>query len=43
MVEERARGRSNWITPRAAGRISKVTKRMFALGHTGVLWERLIK
>ncbi len=43
LVNEHAGGRANWITPGVAERISRVTQRMYALGHTGPLWERLIR
>jgi len=43
LVDEHARARANWITPGVGERISRVTERMYALGHTGPLWERLIR
>jgi len=42
LLETAARWRGNWVTPRLAGRIARVTRRLYALGHTGVLWDRLI-
>jgi radical SAM superfamily enzyme YgiQ (UPF0313 family) len=41
-LDAAARGRSNWITPRASERIARITRRLYALGHKGVLWERMI-
>ena len=41
-VDAAARGRANWITPRAAERLSRITRRLYSLGHTGVLWERMV-
>jgi radical SAM superfamily enzyme YgiQ (UPF0313 family) len=43
LVDEHAGGRANWITPGLGERIFRVTERMYALGHTGPLWERLIR
>jgi len=43
LLEETARGRGNWITPRTAERFGRITRRLYALGHTGVLWERQIR
>jgi radical SAM superfamily enzyme YgiQ (UPF0313 family) len=42
-VDAEARGRANWITPRAAERLTRITRRLYALGHTGVLWERMVR
>lgn len=42
LLNTSARGRVNWITPLIAPRIDKITRRMYDMGHTGVLWERLI-
>jgi radical SAM superfamily enzyme YgiQ (UPF0313 family) len=42
LLETAARGSANWVTPRSAERLARITQRLYALGHTGVLWERLI-
>lgn len=43
LVDEHGQSRANWITPGGGERISRVTERMYALGHTGPLWEKLIR
>jgi len=43
LLEAHARGRSHWITPQASARISKLTRRLYSMGHKGLLWERLIQ
>ncbi len=41
-VEERARGRGNWIIGSGGEKTSRVLSRMYSRGHTGPLWEHLI-
>ncbi|MFP4476865.1 MAG: lipid biosynthesis B12-binding/radical SAM protein [Desulfatibacillaceae bacterium] len=43
LVEAAAQGRANWITPGRAARVSRITKKLYSLGHKGLLWERLIR
>ena len=43
LLEAAARGRGNWVTSRVAERMERVTRRLYTLGHTGVLWERLVR
>ena len=42
-VQRCAVGRGNWIVGEAAARIARVTRRMYKLGHAGLLWEKLGK
>jgi radical SAM superfamily enzyme YgiQ (UPF0313 family) len=42
LLEAAAGRRGNWVTPRSADRFEGITRRLYALGHTGVLWDRLI-
>jgi len=42
LLDVAAAGRAHWITPRTAGRVARVTGRLYTLGHTGVLWDRLL-
>ena len=42
MLETFAGGRGNWVIPRNEERLARVTRRLYAMGHTGVLWDRLI-
>ncbi len=43
IMEDRARGRSGWIAGSGGARMAKVLSKMYDLGHTGPLWEKLIR
>ncbi|MFH2006597.1 MAG: lipid biosynthesis B12-binding/radical SAM protein [bacterium] len=43
LAVKHAAGRSSWIIGSGGERISKILSRMYALGYTGPLWEKLIQ
>ena len=43
MVQERAAGRPNWVIGDGGERTAAVLSRLYARGHTGPLWEHLIR
>ncbi len=42
-VQERSKGRMNWITGSGGENMEKVVARMYSKGYTGPLWEKLIR
>lgn len=42
-VNERSRGRLNWVVGSGGVKMEKVIARMYSHGHTGPLWEKLIQ
>lgn len=43
MVKHRAEGRLNWVVGAGSETIRRVVSRMYQRGHTGPLWEHLIR
>lgn len=43
LVEQSARGRDNWVFGAGGDKVTKVLSRMYRRGHTGPLWEYLIR
>ncbi|MBN2159523.1 MAG: cobalamin-dependent protein [Spirochaetes bacterium] len=43
IVEERARGRDNWIIGSGGKKIARLIARMHRQGHTGPLWEHIVR
>ncbi|MFZ4439270.1 MAG: lipid biosynthesis B12-binding/radical SAM protein [Syntrophales bacterium] len=42
MIKERAAGRPNWVVGSGSDMTNKIMARMYAKGHIGPLWEKLI-
>ena len=42
-VQERSKGRMNWVTGSGGENMEKVIARMYSKGYTGPLWEKLIR
>lgn len=43
LVEEKAQGRDNWVIGAGGDKVTKILNRMYRRGHTGPLWEYLIR
>jgi hypothetical protein len=42
-VEAHAQGRDNWVIGAGGDKVTKILNRMYRRGHTGPLWEFLIR
>jgi radical SAM superfamily enzyme YgiQ (UPF0313 family) len=42
MIDERARGRKNWVMGSGGEEMNRIVSRLYARGRTGPLWEKLI-
>jgi organic radical activating enzyme len=42
-VEEYADGRANWVVGSGGETMAKIISRMYSRGHSGPLWEYLIR
>jgi len=43
MIEEYADGRTNWVVGSGGETMAKIITRMYSRGHSGPLWEYLIR
>ena len=43
MVEKRAKGHLNWVVGSGTRTMEKIVSRMYSRGHSGPLWEHLIR
>jgi hypothetical protein len=42
-IERQAQGRDNWVIAAGGDKVVKIMNRMYRRGHTGPLWEYLIR
>jgi radical SAM superfamily enzyme YgiQ (UPF0313 family) len=43
LVEQRAQGRDNWVFGAGGDKVAKILSRMYRRGHSGPLWEYLVR